>query len=138
MLLTIAAIILFVLLVVWYMQPSASERLLGKSVTITAQVSPLNSYLCNAPSVTAVGIVTRVNSDESVGVTWNTLVANQSNLVTKPSSPSCTWRRTPADSDSHIAWNNNWFGNDIFNPIANYGLQSVYPKDQINRLSVIA
>lgn len=131
------AVVLFILLIVWYMQPSASDRLLGQRVTITAQVIPPNPNLCDSPYITAIGTVTRVDSDGTVGVTWDTLYANPPYPTSKPDSYKCTRHRSPADSDSHIVWNNVWFGNDVMDPTGKYGLQSVYPKAQIDRLSVV-
>lgn len=128
--------IILLLLLIWYFLPSASDRFLGKRVTITTQITP-NPSLCSSSSVTATGIVTRVNSDQSVGVTWDMLVANPPYPVNKPDSYKCMWRRSPAESYNLISWNNSWFGTDTFNPTANYGLQSVYSKEQINRLTVL-
>lgn len=138
MLLAISAVvILLVLFIVWYMQPSASDKLLGQRVTITIPVIPPNVSLCSSQTVTAIGTVTRVNSDGSVGVTWDTLSANPPYPPSKPDSYKCAWRRSPADSDSHIVWNNTWFGNDTADPTGNYGLQSVYPKAQTGRLAIV-
>lgn len=131
---TLAILVILALLVVYALR--STDNLLGKRVSTTTAITANTGGLCNASTVTAIGTVTRV-SDKSTGVTWEILLANPPYPNKDDTAAKCTLRRTPADSASHIAWNLAWFGTDNVDPIANYGLQSVFLNEQKGHLSVL-